>query len=379
MVRYGHSPVAATNACSTKSDAIAMSRLTTKYLKAALSALHYTGASGLMSPLTAGMGAIFMLHHVSPEPAEAFAPNRILRITPEFLDLTIRQTMEAGFDVLSLDEIAERLKSPQKSARPFVAFTLDDAYCDNLEHAAPVFRRYGAPYAVYAPTDYIDGRGELWWLALEMAIGKLRLVECTIEGEALSLPAATVADKDAAYHAIYWRLRKIDETVARRIVADLCTAAGVDTTTLCRDLVLSWDGLRKLASDPLVTIGAHTLRHYALGKLGAGAARHEMAASIKRLEMELGQPIRHFSYPFGDVCSAGEREFNLARELGMLTAVTTRKGVIQAHHADALMSLPRVSLNGDYQEAHYTKTLLSGAPFALYDFAKSILPHARAA
>ncbi len=356
-----------------------MSRLSTKYFKAALSALHYTGASGLMSPLTSGVGAIFMLHHVSPEPAEAFSPNRILRITPDFLDLTIRQTMEAGFDVLSLDEIADRLKAPQTSARPFVAFTLDDAYRDNLDYAAPVFRRYGVPYTVYAPTDYIDGHGELWWLALEMAIDKLRLVECTIDGEALSLPAATVADKEAAYHAVYWKLRRIDETVARRIVAGLCAVAEIDTATLCRDLVLDWDGLRKLGSDPLVTIGAHTLRHYALGKLGAGAARHEMAASIKRLETELGRPVRHFSYPFGDVCSAGQREFDLARELGMLTAVTTRKGVIQSHHGDALMALPRVSLNGDYQAAHYTKTLLSGAPFALYDLAKSILPRARAA
>ena len=43
---------------------------------------------------------------------------------------------------------------------------------------------------------------------------------------------------------------------------------------MCRDLVLDWDGLRQLAADPLVTIGAHTIRHYALAKLGDGAARH---------------------------------------------------------------------------------------------------------
>ena len=104
-----------------------------------------------------------------------------------------------------------------------------------------------------------------------------------------------------------------------------------------------------------------------------------MIASIQRLEAELKRPIRHFSYPFGDVCSAGEREFNLARELGMLTAVTTRKGMIHTHHANALTSLPRVSLNGDYQDARYTKALLSGAPFALYDLARTIMPGARAA
>ena len=82
-----------------------MSRRSTKYLKAALSALHYSGVGELMSPLTSGLGAIFMLHNVSPEAPEAFSPNRILRITPDFLDRTIRQTMEAGFvDKVMLDQ-----------------------------------------------------------------------------------------------------------------------------------------------------------------------------------------------------------------------------------------------------------------------------------
>lgn len=356
-----------------------MSRRSTKYLKAALSALHYSGVGELLSPLTSGMGAIFMLHNVSPVAPEAFSPNRILKITPEFLDATIRQTMEAGFDVLSLDDVAARVKAPNKSERPFVAFTLDDAYRDNLEHAAPVFRRYGAPYTVYAPIDYVDGHGDLWWLALEKVIAKISQVSCTINGQMLHLPAATVAEKDAAYHTIYWRLRKIDETVARSIVADLCSRAELDVSTLCRELVLDWDGLRELASDPLVTIGGHTLRHYALAKLGAGAMQHEMVASVKRLETELKRPIRHFSFPFGDACSAGEREFDFAREMGMLTAVTTRKGMIHGHHATSMTALPRVSLNGDYQDVRYTKTLLSGAPFALYDLAKSFAPRARAA
>ena len=63
----------------------------------------------------------------------------------------------------------------------------------------------------------------------------------------------------------------------------------------------------------------------------------------------------------------------------MVTAVTTRKGMIHGRHASQMMALPRVSLNGDYQDAHYTKALLSGAPFALYDFAKSMMPGAKVA
>jgi peptidoglycan/xylan/chitin deacetylase (PgdA/CDA1 family) len=355
-----------------------MSRRSTRYVKAALSALHYSGASKLLSPLTAGVGAVLMLHQVGPDVADGFSPNRILKITPDFLDQTIRQCIDAGFDLVSLDEVAARLANPQPATHPFVAFTLDDAYRDNLVHAAPVFRRYGVPFAIYAPTDYIDGDGDLWWLALEQAIAKLDHIDVELCGELISLPSNTLAAKDAAYHDIYWRLRKIDETVARSTVAELCRLAAIDTSTLCRDLIMTWDELRELAADPLVTIGGHTQRHYALSKLGAGAARHEMVASVARLEKELGRPVRHFSYPFGDVCSAGPREFDLAREMGFLTAVTTQKGVLHAGHAASATALPRVSLNGDYQDTRFTQTLLTGLPFALRDAVKAVLP-ARAA
>ena len=154
--------------------------------------------------------------------------------------------------------------------------------------------------------------------------------------------------------------------------------AGVETSTLCRDLIMTWDELRDLSADPFVTIGGHTQRHYALSKLGAGAARHEMMASVARLEKELGKPVRHFSYPFGDVCSAGPREFEIARELGFLTAVTTQKGVLHVHHGASPTALPRVSLNGDYQDTRFTQTLLTGLPFTLRDAVKAVLP-ARAA
>ena len=130
---------------------------------------------------------------------------------------------------------------------------------------------------------------------------------------------------------------------------------------------MNWDEIRRLAADPLVTIGAHTRRHYALAKLTLSEARAEIEESVRRIEREIGKPCRHFSYPYGDETSAGQREFDLVKELGLKTAVTTRKGLIHARHAGELTALPRVSLNGDYQKPRYVKVLLSGAPFALFN------------
>ncbi|MBO0741819.1 MAG: polysaccharide deacetylase, partial [Hyphomicrobiaceae bacterium] len=64
---------------------------------------------------------------------------------------------------------------------------------------------------------------------------------------------------------------------------------------------------------------------------------------------------------------AGPREFDLVKELGLKTGVTTRKGLIHPRHASELTGLPRVWLDGDYQKQRYVKVLLSGAPFALFN------------
>lgn len=98
-----------------------------------------------------------------------------------------------------------------------------------------------------------------------------------------------------------------------------------------------------------------------------------MSESVKRLELELGRPCRHFSYPFGDAGAAGRRDFGIARELGLKTAVTTRKGLLRAGHRDDLLALPRLSLNGDYQDLRYLSVLMSGLPFAFYETANRLL------
>lgn len=348
-----------------------MSRRTMGLLKMAMSAMHFSGADGLLSPLTRGAGVIFTLHHVRPEPAAPFSPNRILQVTPDFLETVLRFVLARGFEVLSLDEVRSRLAEGDLD-RPFACFTLDDGYRDNAVYAYPIFKSYGLPFAIYVATDFPDGRGDLWWLKLEKVISSLNMVEVKMDGAWRRFDCRTIAHKERAYHEIYWWLRAIDETDAREIVADLCHLHEIDAASLCRDLAMTWDEIRTLARDPLVTIGAHTRSHMALAKLPLADARLEITESVRRIETELGRPCRHFCFPYGDAQSAGQREFDLVRELGMKTAVTTRKGLIHPRHATSLMALPRVSLNGDLQHQRYVKVMLSGVPFALLDAVQKI-------
>ena len=340
-----------------------MSRRTTGLMKAALTVLHASGVGRLLAPVTRGKGVIFTLHNVTPEPPRAFDPNGLLRVTPAFLETAIETVQKAGYDIVSLDEAARRLKAPGATA-PFACFTFDDGYHDNRDHAYPIFRKHGLPFAIYVPTDYADGVGDLWWFVLEAAIRKARdPLRVVLDGTERVFDVSTPEAKERAFHAIYWTLRARPETELRAAVARIAEEAGYDPRPLCRALVMDWDEIRALAADPLVTIGAHTRRHFAVAGLSEEEARAEIAESVARIERELGRPCRHFSFPYGDPASAGERDFAIARSLGLETAVTTRKDVLR--EGQDLTGLPRVSLNGHYQDARYVEILLSGAPFPL--------------
>ncbi|MGI8724111.1 MAG: hypothetical protein ACR2J1_01840 [Methyloceanibacter sp.] len=63
-----------------------MQNVKTAMMKAAMSGLYHSKAHRLLAPYTQGTGLIFPLHQVRPEGEEkAFAPNRILEVTPDFL------------------------------------------------------------------------------------------------------------------------------------------------------------------------------------------------------------------------------------------------------------------------------------------------------
>jgi len=339
----------------------------TAMMKAAMSGLYHTRAHRLLAPYTQGAGVTFTLHHVRPEPERpnAFAPNRILEVTPDFLDAVLDQVQEAGLDVISLDAAVERLK--EGDDRRFACFTFDDGYRDNLEYAYPLFKRRNLPLALYVPTDYPDGNGELWWLALEEILARSSEIELCRNGALWRLETRSVPEKIRAFAEIYWWLRAIDEATQRRVVRVLADRYDVDMAADCSRLVMGWDELRHMASDPLVTIGAHTKGHFAIAKLSEERAIDEMVGSANRIERELGYRPAHLSFPYGDPGSAGARDFALARQAGFKTAVTTRKGMLFPDHRRHLTALPRVSLNGEFQSLTYTALYLSGAPFALWN------------
>jgi peptidoglycan/xylan/chitin deacetylase (PgdA/CDA1 family) len=337
-------------------------------LRGGMEALYFTGAHHLLRPLLGGVGAILTLHHVRPPRRDAFQPNRLLEVAPEFLEDVLRGLRRAQVDIISLDEMHRRL-TERDFRRRFVCLTFDDGYRDNLRYALPILRRYGAPFTLYIPTSFPDRLGELWWLTLEHAIARRSRISLVMEGEDRRYDCDSTEAKYELYEHIYWWLRRLEtEDDLRRVVRDLGVRYGVDDAALREDLCMTWPEIDEIASDPLATIGAHTVNHVMLRKARDDAAvRNEMQQSAAVIEAALGTRPVHFSYPVGDRTSAGPREFAIAAELGFKTAVTTRPGVLFPEHVGHMTALPRISLNGEYQQPRYAKVLISGAATALWN------------
>ena len=106
-----------------------------------------------------------------PPRKEAFQPNRLLEVTPIFLEGVLRRLKRSRVDVITLDEMHRRMVE-QDFKRRFVCITFDDGYKDMARWAHPLLKKYELPYALYIPTSFPDRLGELWWLALEAVIAQ---------------------------------------------------------------------------------------------------------------------------------------------------------------------------------------------------------------
>lgn len=344
-------------------SAFASAKAFLKYsaIRAGLEAVALSPSRSLW-PDAAGRGLIFTLHHVRPQ-SEAFSPNALLSVTPEFLDAAIRTSLAEGLTPVALEDLARRMA--EEPARRFVCFTLDDGFRDNAEHAAPVFRRHGAPYTIFLTQGFVERTRTLWWETAEALVTRNRSVRFDFGEGVETLVLDTAAQKQAAYLRFAGFAASADEDEAVARIDRAAREHGIDPDALAESLTMSAAEVRRLAQDPLARFGAHTVGHVNLKRVPRKRLEHEIAASVDAVERFTDRRPQTFAFPYGFEAAAGEREFKAAKDAGLAIAVTTRPGVIRDESFERPTALPRVSLNGLFQKTRYVRALISGVPFKL--------------
>jgi len=298
---------------------------------------HYSGIGKALAVRYGGPGVIFVLHSTAGRSAPRLED---LRCPIDVLERTLSWLKRNGFAFVSLDQALARLADAGDER--FCAFTFDDGYADNLTDALPLMERFAAPFTVYVCSGMMTGEIDAWWLGLAAFIRSRDVVDIPDLG--LRLDCADHAGKRRAYVAVETRIHANYDALAP--VKAVIAAAGIDCGALARREALSAAQLRQLAASPLVTIGAHTVRHINLARAPAHEVEREMIAGRRALETILGRDVVHFAYPFGNARACGAREVQIARQVGFRSAVTMRRGTLFPQHLDELYALPREPLNG---------------------------------
>jgi peptidoglycan/xylan/chitin deacetylase (PgdA/CDA1 family) len=322
-------------------------------IRLALGTLSLARAERWLPQADDAAGIVATLHHVRPQSAADFAPNAHLSITPDFLDRFIARFKAKGWRFVSVSEL---LTSPGDWRR--IAITLDDGFRDNAEHALPVFRRHAVSFTIFVCPGFCDRTAELWWEALERIVAGTESLAPPGGGSGEALSTRTAVEKQRAFTLwANWLTTEADEARQRQAIRALAETHGLDLAALAEELVMSWEEVCAIASDPLCTIGAHTMTHPALARLPTQAAFSEMRQSADRIEAEIGRRPDAIAFPYGYAAAASAREAALAEQAGFAASFTTRPGYVRS--AGERHGLSRVSINGLYQDARFLDALLS--------------------
>jgi peptidoglycan/xylan/chitin deacetylase (PgdA/CDA1 family) len=262
---------------------------------------------------------ILMYHRIAEAPTDPY----LLSVSPRHFAEQF-EILGSGVNPMRLAELVRAVTRGEVPERAVVV-SFDDGYADNLLNAKPLLERYGIPATVFVISGYVGSQGEFWWDELDRLVlqpGRLpetlqicvngRQYEWWLEAGGWYAEdtflchrgwAVEHADDPTArqrlYRALHALLKPLGEADRQRTLDELRAWAGGSTRARASHRILTSEEVIGLAQGGLIEVGAHSVSHPLLPTLTADEQRDEIVRSKVGLEEVLGQPVRHFSYPFG--------------------------------------------------------------------------------
>ncbi len=295
--------------------------LRVRAIRGLASAVYYSGLLGagarVAGRLRLGSGVPILTFHRVNDEADPFFPSMPTAVFAARMEYVAR-----NYVVLPVEEIAERLRMGTVPTRA-LAVTFDDGYRDTLTHAAPILARYGLGATVFLATGFIGTADAPWYDRLAGAVKVSEREAIELEpGDAIPVRGQRLR----ALQSVLQRLKQVPDDVRRtsveRLIKELDPADGGRQ----KRLMLSWDEVDALCGLGF-SIGAHTVGHPILSRLGPEAAWREIHGSKRAIEEATGRAVRAFAYPNGGATDYDETTVELVEKAGFTCAVTTRRGV----------------------------------------------------
>ena len=240
--------------------------------------------------------------------------------------------------VVPLEDLARCVRAG-RVPRGLAAITFDDGYANNATVAKPILERYNVPATLFYMTAAAETPG-FWWDRLERIVTTAYSLPTTVR---IPLPARTVEialdsiDRHQALVQIWQCIRELTTEGRERAIAHLSETLAVEPVD---------PALRPLRADEIAglegdifSIGAHTVTHPSLPRLGATELAEEIAGSKSFCEQLLDRRVTAFAYPFGD---HDERVREAVAAAGLTLACTTVARSVRSD--EDCLSLPRIGV-----------------------------------
>ncbi len=318
---------------------------------------------GKLWPAATGRGLVFCFHRVC-QGGSASNLTADLAVTPRFLVDTITAAIDAGLTPVPLEDLPKLLADPT-DRRKFVCFSFDDGYRDNAELAAPVFRMFAVPYTIFITAGFVERTRSMWWETAQEVVARCSRIAFDFgDGpEAVATDSTTRKQIAFARLADYTHRTAEDEAVAR--IEDLARANGIDPFAIVDRLAMDSDDVARLADDPLVCFGAHSVTHVNLRRVDDDRLYNEVVGSADAVQRYVGRRPAAFAYPYGGADAAGSREMHVVGAAGFSIGLTTRPLALSADDHDNHMGHGRVYVKGEYQSTRHAKALATGVPLRI--------------
>ena len=111
-----------------------------------------------------------------------------------------------------------------------------------------------------------------------------------------------------------------------------------------KESFITKEHLLKLKSDPLCTIGAHTMNHPMLRH--CKNSFYEIQQCKIALEGLTGCNVEHFAYPYGQLAVVSKSNINMVKTVGYKTGVSAIGAPLTSESTKNLFFLPRIIING---------------------------------
>jgi len=194
--------------------------------------------------------------------------------------------LKKNFQILPLQDLFKA--EIRKDEKPGVALTFDDGYLDNYSVALPLLEKHRIPATFFIITQGLSTSGYRTWYDRVDFLNRMGKVPVFAK-DVLNLKKAGTR-RDSI-------LNDLEEPLRNEL--EVLYSKTPDYWKL-----MEAEHIGKLARNPLIEIGSHTVNHYNLPFLKNEEIEEELLTSKKQLENVIQKEVLSIAYPEGDYSEA---------------------------------------------------------------------------